>query len=837
METKKERTQITREKFGGKDIIWYMGLHSIDEIITEFKLPVLVKVVDGYMINDIECLETDTILSIHGYRRLEKFSAFDQRDRALNIPSTCKYEVIIRPNSSIPLCQTVGDICKQEKIPQFIMNEVEFQRGRRIFPAHSIFSVKAISMEKNEAKGLEVSCLTGKVGPVTLPVSAVGNFRQSVHPEDMNKRYKMIDLIERNLPLAVEFQPCGDESVTYSPRMGTVRLKKLVVCDVVYATNYENGRRLLITFSRGLNIKLQLGRVMVVEDNLEYSTIAEPVEEEIDDEVLQHTLHHDPYAGDYTNVDYEVVREQLGLTTPKKDTGGQPERATGSETWEEKEQLGTNIPPKVPNRLPPVPSKPSKPPRIPPRSSIKKKEAISVPSPINANEADEYEAISTSNIAVKNKYVPTPTVPPPLPPRSNQSPKPSPKPKQKAPHEDAMVIAWTLPLNEAASFSFPESSERSPKSPRPPMPIPTGKPPSPLKLCENSGPDEDYEEVKFERAPLPLDKSLTEQKSQVRPPTQAYEEISIHRETVPTSPLHGKTATQRKKSMQIDTSLTAQRPMSMVTCQDYEVVTPGEISSPIDTTLTAQCSRGRAPSQSYEEVLMPGEMSLPNEKPLLPQVSEEVKLQQRASVKPYEFTALKTKKGQQTETNIHNSSEKTIVEDDQDNTNEISKELFAKDVAGICDVLEKLQLGEFKDAFIDMQIDGELLGDITEQDLVSDFSMTMFQAKKLCVYMEGWRPDEECEPLNEYIESEAARGSDAAKWRVSDVCERMKEIRLPGFADFCSENQVNGSLLKLILGKDVLDSVRNDHHVSLSNIEAKKLIKCVTARWRPNSVS
>ena len=191
------------------------------------------------------------------------------------------------------------------------------------------------------------------------------------------------------------------------------------------------------------------------------------------------------------------------------------------------------------------------------------------------------------------------------------------------------------------------------------------------------------------------------------------------------------------------------------------------------------------------------------------------------------------------ETNVGGSS----VESDQTKLDPALKARTGKDVNGICDMLDNLQLGQFKESFILNQIDGELLADISEKELVSDLGMTLFQARKLCLYKRGWKPDEERSDYHEKIEnedhvpqtSEEETDKPVDTWIVGEVCKRMMSIMLSSFADFCKENQVNGSLLKGILDHDVIDSIRTDHNVMLSGIEEKKLIRYVTKGWRPES--
>ena len=905
------RTKISRDKFGDKEVIWLPDLHTIDEIMNEISLPVLVKVVDGYMINEIECLESNTILSIHGHRRMKKFIAIDQQERHMKIPVTCKYEAMVRPNVTIPLCKTAGDVCRQPKIPKFITNEIEFRSYDRKFPALATFLVKSA----DKTGTLSAVCLTEKGYETRLPAPTNGHFRETVHPDDRNKRYLMKDLVNRDLPLSVEFQPHSRDSNIYSPRMGTVRLKDLTVNDVVYATTYENGRRLLITFSRALNIKLQIGQIMVEADGDVYSTIAEPTEDEMDDEVLEHALHLDPYNGDYINVDYEDVLLQLGAENYKK--------LSSIDHSSSNEQAAAVVRQVREIKAPTPPGRdwntPKKPPRVPPRKRSEEnnsKCSIEKPTP---SDDDRFKTIQTLQSSIKNKYVTAPKLPPKLPPRLPPKLPPVIRPKstsnfpENGPKSAPAAVAptqrrcsqdtenWAIfpeLLEQATSVGSPQSDQIAR---RPPLPAPRNEgihvqervngiqPDGYRKMApisrdigmvagnstdnkafkhipfdksihasssaDTMAPNQAYEKIAVHRqTSKPMDTTLMAQKSAITPLNQRYEEVTFHIETSPVETALTSTKSAQAKSpsllsnLPIDTTLiSTNHPQVREPSGEYEeVLVPGEIL-PIDTTLMSSKTTTTERGTEYEEIYPSEEAALfsrgPSQFDIQAPISSTVVNEEP---KKKDDVAHRIKQSLNSHDQISDDGETSVdieatINGDQMSIDLVLKKLAGEDMDGICNILDKLQLGEFKENFISNQIDGELLIDIKDEDLVSDLEMTLFQARKLSLYMRGWKPDEERSDYHEQIQneghvpqtSEEETDKPVEAWLVEEVCKRMLSIKLSSFADFCKENQVNGSLLKGILDHDVIDSIRTDHNIKFSRIEERKLINYVTKGWRP----
>ena len=862
------RTKIPRDKFGDKDVVWLPDLYTIDEIIAKTPLPVLVKVIHGYMINDLESLARNTILSIHGYRRIKKFIATDQQESHMKIPVTCKYEAMVRPNVTIPLCKTAGDVCRQPKLPNFIMNEIEFRSNGKIFPAYSTFLVKSVG----KGGTLSVVCLTQKAYKTKLDASAKGHFRETVHPNDRNKRYLMKDLVNRDLPLSVEFQPHSRDSINYSPRMGTVRLKELTANDVVYATTYDAGHRLLITFSRTLDIKLQIGHIMVEADGELYSTIAEPTEDEIDEKVLYHAFHLNPYNADYIGIDYDLATQQL-YADKHKGPSVNPSRIENLLTVQRVHE--TSLHETKPLDLPERPS-PSlqQLPRVPPRNRTEEnnnKHSIEEPAPLGDN---QYQATENLDRSYETKGIATQQT---LLNLSHGAPHITrPKPELKSPKDNTKHVSDVVAPTQRR-YTLDSSNTAS----------------SPQHLGQIGKPNNRYQELPHPKS-FPIDISVQESTSaDTKEPKQASEKIILRRQT--STPI-GTTLTSSNSALSVannnnpssnkrlptDTTLmTTKLPQMRAPIAAYEEIASPSGNVPTDTSVMSIGPRQvTAPSPAYEEINLSKE-TLPAYTRLTSSTLRTMELSPAPLAAETQTHGRELSQSHEIHTR-HNSaaakeaprneddvidrtnqcrsyqgqtsvdgkmgveakSIETTTNSDQTGIDLAFQELTNKDVDGICDMLDKLQLGKFKESFISNQIDGELLIEVSEKDLVSDLGMTLFQARKINQYMRGWRPDEERSDYHEQIEnedrvpqtSEEDTDKPVETWLVEDVCKRMLSIKLNSFADFCKENQVNGSLLKIILDNDVIDSVRTDHNVSLSGIEEKKLVKYVSKGWRPKSI-
>ena len=166
-------------------------------------------------------------------------------------------------------------------------------------------------------------------------------------------------------------------------------------------------------------------------------------------------------------------------------------------------------------------------------------------------------------------------------------------------------------------------------------------------------------------------------------------------------------------------------------------------------------------------------------------------------------------------------------------TGQSSKEYIRnKDELGVCEILQYLMLAEFERSFRLNQINGELLTDLSRDNLTEDLELSRFQAMKLDSYIHGWRPNESS---TECIEN-GGESFNPDKWSCEQVYDYMKSLNLDTFAEFCKGNQVDGELLKSILDEDILQDLKNSHDIQLNKLDRKKSYNFVMKGWRPDKI-
>ena len=913
------------DKIGDMEVVWFQDQHSLAEIVDEFKLPVLVKVVDGFMINEEECLDSGTILTIHGQRSLEKIAATDQLDRDMRIPLDCKHKVIVRPYSEAKVYNTVREICEEKALPlpHCIQNNREFTFHGDCFQVGTTFIVKSIFSEHEAPKGLSVITAGDRARRMTLPLAVRGDFMQVQVPKDRNRLYRIEELMDRDFPIVVEFIPTSDKNSEYGPRLGRVRLKRRYSTNIVYGTSYMDNEKLLIAFSRELNVQLQIGRVIVVEEEDAYSTIAEPKEDRIDEEIIKLLLHSNPFTGDCHAGPYEsfaeAIKQAAMLKTaplpdlpetpgnaappvlprssrlPGKSRGWSRESVKGASvavnstgTTNENEYICTEMQKRNPKDLSKYEAKPPPiVPQRPPREQVIKtpndrgkdqhigKFSDKKQSNIDADD-ENYETITVKPMSTKNSYVAEPTAPkqaskrPPEPPprgtpklnpkvlgkqlsrdlKSASSPKPQLRKANsgatKSTAEDQQkqqahmmaaslknVLAFSLPLDAAAKFEF-QTDIAAPQA------------------STDGKPDVFRAQLPLPVKDVPLDTyELIEDKTKQSETPEEEEYLYCD----PNNRQSARTTNQGETTVQ-STCQKSNDKVSAPPKMDKSHKPPPEArhkSSMIEATQRKDPGESKAPPNVKPkpegfrigfkaEVGMSPESNNTMKNAIAPRqetASTDLKLNSGSKV-----SALGTARKDSEEITSETADTNVVFPKLEEKFSHVSAEILDKNVEEIASILDKLQLGSFSGAFKEMQIDGQLLESIEESELVSDIEMSLFQARKLMLYMRGWKPD--CESLSLTTDSKGGQNDNTGNqndntgnqeapesWKEAEVCKRMKTINLNSFAEFCAENQVNGELLEKIIDKESLASIKDGHKVKLSRIEERKLFNYVMNGWRP----
>ena len=176
-------------------------------------------------------------------------------------------------------------------------------------------------------------------------------------------------------------------------------------------------------------------------------------------------------------------------------------------------------------------------------------------------------------------------------------------------------------------------------------------------------------------------------------------------------------------------------------------------------------------------------------------------------------------------------ADQNVVNCDDALTKQESKEKISRkfSVVEACEddvgnMLDEIQLSDFKEIFKDEQINGALLEGLDIETL-NDLGLNQFQAVKLLDYVKGWRPNEDC----------GGDSNDPDSWTTEDVFKRLDEINLKLMAVFCAQNQVDGKLLQSLIDSQSLECLTQIYSVGLNKFNTNKLIRYVKQGWRPDT--
>eukprot|EP00794_Sanderia_malayensis_P004555 gene4555-5152_t len=804
---------------GDQQVIWLPDPYSLTEILDRFEPPVLVRVEEGYMISDEDCLASGTVMTVHGQRVMNKFYAVDQSGKDLNIPVDCRYKLRLRSYAAHSVHKTVSDVCQIQYLPQFIENRKDFKFQGRKFPASTLFRVDCVTTTGNghggsnhKPKGLRVSVLVdGNATQYTLPLTLRGHFQAVLHPSDRNRDYFVGELQERNLPLFVEFLPTLESHPPYSPRLGIVRLNELYESTTIYATNYIDNKRYITTFSNKLHVKLQIGKVFLQDtDNNTYSAIAEPKEDAVDDLVLQYIMSSNPYEGSYVTSLYQDI-ESIVDANKKLDGCGDLSH-------------------------PPVPNLPS-------RTS----QAMHTQQPGGyiedscSTKTDDCGKTKSASYSYPRHFPQVPFE------RKKQR-------KTRPAYEtiDEKNFSPTQP-NAYTPLSLQQAPSTVPQTPKHPTPPPVA-PKKRVKELDNPGTGDGIRSGEDRSGRVAGGHGGNEEDVATMHSGNLNSNFSVS-EVVDNGydVIQSKTIHNGPDVMAIQTSGGDARTIHFDRSNSSGNVV-GDNSMP-EEKLVRKISKSQGDYMELENDPFESIQGNTKVRPRLPSPYRAEKMDScpitdkfpvpannKGAVPPAvpprrsTLSNVSTSSNTSSASKVHESEDNVFDENDGENQDGVSDEFKAKTEDEVCEMLKTLKLGEFAESFKTQQVDGSLLGDLVEEDLIKDIEMSKFQARKLWLYARGWKPD--AEKLARDDDNDNVDGNNYMDWTTEEVGDKLKSINLTSFAGFCVDNQVNGALLANVAkDKGVIESIRDKHNVSISRIEERKLCKFVFSGWRPSSVS
>ena len=304
-----EQNSIENSPNKEEEIHWDFEEYRLTYVLDNFKLPQIVRVVEGFMFTEEDSLASGTILTLHGQQKIEQVCAIDQKGfgNEVFIPLSCPYRVRVTVPDREKIYKTVKDLCNATPLPKCVLvNEKISVGGVKILSGRWLI-VKSISKSKNDqAEGICVELLDDRIRTLVLPLKVVGNFASCPLPADQGRNYFIRELCDRSFPIWVAFLPSNERNPPYGPHMGTVKLIKLQTIDVVFSTTEIGGRKFAISFSRSLPVTVEAARGML-DSNATYSRRCKAAEEEIDLDVLSHLADANPYSSMYQSAIYADI--------------------------------------------------------------------------------------------------------------------------------------------------------------------------------------------------------------------------------------------------------------------------------------------------------------------------------------------------------------------------------------------------------------------------------------------------------------------------------------------------------------------------------------------------
>ena len=292
-----------------EEILWDFEEYKLTYVLDNFKLPQIVQVVEGFMFTEEDSLASGTVLTIHGQQKIEQVCAIEENGSGSDVyvPLSCPYRVrVVAPNRE-KIYRTVKDLCNATPLPKCVLVHEKIVLGGIKIPSGRWLIVKSISKNKNDqAEGISVELLDGRIRTFVLPLKVVGNFAPCPLPADQSRNYFIRELCDRSFPIWIKFLASAEKNPPYGPHMGVLKLIKQQTIDVVFSTTEIEGQKFAISFSRSLPVTVTVARGSL--DCTEtYSRRCKAAEEEVDIDVLSHLTDSNPYSCMYQSAIYADV--------------------------------------------------------------------------------------------------------------------------------------------------------------------------------------------------------------------------------------------------------------------------------------------------------------------------------------------------------------------------------------------------------------------------------------------------------------------------------------------------------------------------------------------------
>jgi len=847
-----KRNEATVARNKEEDIKWDFEEYKLSYVLDNFKLPQIVRVVEGFMFTEEDSLASGTVLTIHGQQRIEQVCAVENcgSNNDVFIPLSCPYRVKVVAPDRVKVYKTVKDLCNATPLPKCVVVNEKITSGGIKIPSGRWLIVKSISKNKNDqADGICVELLDDRLRALVLPLKVVGNFAPCPLPCDQGRSYFIRELCDRSFPLGIKFLPSGEKNPSYGPHMGVLKLMKQQTIDIVFSTTEIEGQKFAISFSRGLPVTVEVARGSL--DCTEtYSRRCKAAEEEVDIDVLNHLKDTNPYSCMYQSAIYADVcairkafqeRNEISMSQCssesyhsdvtsfsddrqgeircKIDSVSQSLGSTSSQIYDnhvsrsssESSNLSDGM---VHRKKSTSYQKPAYVYLDPLANRARNPSSVENYEPGEDSEDDDYEDVNDehdyveiidtmdSNISkpVKQKksshsytYIDV------LPPRPDvaqgklfQIKGPPPQPFAKS----QSVTSSEQSTHEAMPYASRRSLARA---------LSEG-----ATLIDRDAIDQSFEQPILHQ----IGKS---NESDVESTCSEYHSFSSIPNAVKNEAADAEL--QQNEAQKIVPKKPVRRagppkplPRKSSLGNNYSIVRDVDVFKSDLRQLDDTSGVRKKTSTSTEEIREPFLATVVGNTPSLKE--DYIKLNDEIE-----------RRGESLEQESvdDNSMEGKNLVDRQLIPN--SSHLNGLDENGVGDILDEIQLSEFKEIFKSEQINGSLLVGLDIETLQS-LGLNTFQAIKVVDYVERVNQSD----INE------SDVSNCGQWTTAEVRDRMNEINLSSLAEFCINNHVDGRLLESIIDKNGFDSLRTDYSVSLNTLHQTKVVRYVKQNWRQTSL-
>ena len=783
------------------DLVWDNTEYKLKFILDNpnFELPQVVRIHQGHMIDEDDALASGQILTIHGKKKIENISGHDIYGKELNVPLSCPFKLRVVSLGSPRKFEDVQELCTVEPPPNCVLFEQDSavmatssndDRTTTLAPDVVLKLQDKVLTSDGDIAGINCQ-VNGDQSEnisqtVTLPMHLVGSFVETLSHKQCQTRYSVADILKDfELPLNVQFLSTTEKGSAYGPHLGAITLEKRKTINSVLATTIIDNVRHALTFSAELPVTVQVA-TGIKKSPYGYPTtsVTATQSSQVDLKRFDYCSPSDPYSG----VTLQTFDDLCTPMLPRRGsqlTRLRPKARSVDNDCHSSRYSSTSSVADFTNTYSNNNNN-----KIQSNSSLNNKNKGNKSKDLGKN-IENFFKFKGLRKSVSSKLGRD---------RHNGSQRKQTEHSEGLHDETRSFMQSDDGHSSADLFSIAPTSNGSDST------------------CNESS----YSRITESIDAISIDHhhTMTPDRRRRRHMRKGSGDSGIC--------LSGRKHHPRSRSrMSPDDTPSSSNPSDTIDTFSEWSLPMNSKDSPSSGRKTYS-SQGGGSSSSYLWGVEPNSTGEPNMKETV-DASEDYASQQNNVNNVRKFNNPTDHHQELTE--LDKCQDVVPASPLTSRQRESMSEIRQLNEDGVCRILELLNFHDYKDVFIQNQVNGELLLELEVDDLVNDLKLSLFQAKKIAKYIKGWRPETEDHQITETSRRNSLNPRD---WSENDVLLHMTTINMSEFGNFCIRNQVNGDLLMDILDKETLNSLKDDHKLKITNLESKKLLNFVVKGWRPD---